>query len=532
MFPLKSKYLGALGLILSMAAFLRFYNLVYFHDLESDEAVYAQAAFAVSKGYVLYKDIFFASPPVYLYMESVITYFSPNLWPIRAFNVLLGLGTTTLIILLAREIYASNSLSLIAGTLYAFYPFAIYVNKLALIDNGLTFFLTLSLLFFAKYFFSQKKDLKLLIVSGLLAGLSLLTKYSALYVLVVPFILLMYKRRPSRALVFVFCTSLLPLAFFIVLIASNTWPYFCEQTIVWQMIRFGQNWSEKLWSFSSYFATVFPLFLLLIPALTYCEEKDLFPSLWYFVPMLIMLFGKTLFLHYFVMLTPPLCILAAKPINFALVRLRNQKINFRRALLSATIRRRVLQLIAVLIVIMNFHFLVSQIYGNNWLMLDAPFTNPAHEEKLKAKMNAATYINRLTSSNEKIWTSDASLAFLAHRMILEPCSDLWKFQGFFEDVWGYSGEFYRGPIVNYPEGLISLQDILNAWKEYPPEVIVIIRTGYVDQYIWYGIHNSYTNQSGLSDYILSNYDLGPEINGCSSTFYPQNIEIWVKRKNL
>jgi hypothetical protein len=503
---------------------------VYFHDLESDEAVYAQAAFAVSKGYVPYKDIFFASPPIYLYIESVVVALNPSLWSIRAFNVFLGLVTIILIFLLSREIYASERLTLIASALYALYPFVVYMNKLALIDNGLTFLVALVFLLFAKYYY-KSSNLRYLVASGILAGLASLTKYTALYFILVLMILLIFRKKFHHFIIFVACMLVSPLITFVTLILSNTWLYFYQQTILWQVIRFNETWFEKLWVFSSYFGTVFPLFLLLIPAVTNFD-KDLLIILWYFVPMIIILFGKTLFLQYFIALTPPLCILAAKTINrfipssFTI----RQRINFKCILGSRIIRQRIFGSFAILIILLNLAFLVSQVYGGNWLMLDAPFTNPAMEKALKAKMAAASYIDNITSPRDVIWTSDASLAFLAHRMIVEPNSTIWKFQGFFEDVWGYSGSQFRGTFEGYPQGLISLYDILHAWEKYKPKVIVIIRTSWVDYYIWYGIHNSRTNQTGLSNYILANYELGPEINGVGSTFYPQNIEIWVRKE--
>lgn len=87
------KVMLSLVLILLIAAALRIYNLVYFHDLDSDEAVYAQATFALSRGLLPYKEVFLAHPPVYYYLAYPFVLSSPSVYSFRLFNVILSLCT-------------------------------------------------------------------------------------------------------------------------------------------------------------------------------------------------------------------------------------------------------------------------------------------------------------------------------------------------------------------------------------------------------------------------------------------------------
>jgi hypothetical protein len=108
-------------------------------------------------------------------------------------------------------------------------------------------------------------------------------------------------------------------------------------------------------------------------------------------------------------------------------------------------------------------------------------------------------------------------------MILAPNSEYWKFQGFFQDVWGYAWtrEDYRGPIPGYPEGLVTLDNIREAWEIEKPKVILFLKTSLVDQFIWDGISNPYTTQEGLAIYVRSHY-----YSISQSSF--EDVEVWVR----
>jgi hypothetical protein len=55
---------------------------------------------------------------------------------------------------------------------------------------------------------------------------------------------------------------------------------------------------------------------------------------------------------------------------------------------------------------------------------------------VRTKMEVAEYIRNITKEDDKIWTTEADIAFFAQRLIVTPNSTMWKYQGFYEDVWG------------------------------------------------------------------------------------------------
>lgn len=524
---MKKQHVFVLSAELGIGAFLRFFNLLYFHSLDSDEAIYSQVALAMTKGYIPYKDIVFTHPPVYLYMEYPVIWVGPSLLALRSFNVLLGIATTCLIFYTATLIYSKRT-ALIASGIYAIYPLAIYSNKLALVDNGLTFFTTLMILFFIKYL--KERRVKHLVLSGMFAGVSFMTKYTALLViggLVLFSMFTFFRKKTLHLLLYIASSLIFPLVIFFWLLLANIWPFFFVQTIQWQIIRFGMPAYEKFWFFIQ---IVFSLSPLLIPAMlaTLRNTSDKTWQLmmtWFFVPLATLPFSKVVFFQYGFSLIPPLCILVARGTdsNFSF------RGNIRKIFHPKSIKKKIVSLteiiLALIYIFMIFWFLTPFPYGARWFLFDSVVGNESSTMLMQSRMDLGNYIKNLTNPNDKIWTSDASIAFLAQRTIVEPDSEYWKFQGFFQDVWGYgwTKDDYRGPIQDHPTGLISIRDVRSAWEAEKPKVIVIIRTSWVDYFIWYGINNPHHSEQGLADYIKSYYYLG-------NTFPQQQIEVWIRNQ--
>jgi hypothetical protein len=166
-------------------------------------------------------------------------------------------------------------------------------------------------------------------------------------------------------------------------------------------------------------------------------------------------------------------------------------------------------------------------YGYDPLFVNSQVGNQQATQTMHSDMIAASFIQNVTGPNDKIWTSDAEIAFLAHRIIIVPSVRYWRFQGFFEDVWGYTGTLYRGPIEGYPSGLVSLGQISATIQADNPKAIVIKGTSYADYYMWQGINNKDFQEAGLSNLIQASYYLGLELNGTGPTFNSPDIEVWV-----
>jgi len=515
---MEKRNLLVFSLIFVFGAFFRLLNLQYFHALDTDEAIYAQIVFAMTKGYTLYSTIGFVHPPVYPVLEYPFVLISPTIMTVRLFNVALSLAIVLLIFYLCKMIY-SEKVALLASAIYALYPLVIYSNKLALIENSLTFFVTLTFCLFAKYV--KEKHQKYLFLSGFFAGVSLMTKYTALLFIValVCFATIrIFKKNIKLLFLFAASAMVLPLMVVLFLFVAGLWPYFFLQAISWQLIRFGMPLAERFWFFSLILASLLPL--ILVAALNFHHNlgdwrREMVMS-WFFLPLVMLVFSRIVFLHYGFSFMPPIVILAALSIDqYIPSKFRYQTFNFKH------VRNIVVALLTIILILIIIGRFVNVFYGIQWFFVDNVVGTQRETEYMQVQMDVSAYIKNITNANDKIWSTDASFGFLSQRLLVTPDSEYWKFQGFFQDVWGYgwTPADYRGPIAGYPNGLFTLQDIRRAWEKEKPKVILVIRTSWVDYFIWNGINNTYHKEDGLANYIKSNYYI-------SSKFYNQTLEIW------
>jgi 4-amino-4-deoxy-L-arabinose transferase-like glycosyltransferase len=520
----KIKDITSLFVVLLIAFFIRVYNLLYFHDLAPDESVYAHAIFALTKGFAPYKEIFLAHPPVYFYLAYPIIFVSPTLYSFRLFNVILSLGTICAIFYLCKILY-SKRVAIIAATIYAVYPYAIYVNKLGFLENSTSFFVMMAICLFAQYL--KEGRVKNLVISGFFAGISFMTKYNYLLIWMAMVLFGILRDKERKNLIFFFIGSIVaPLGILVSLLITDTWTHFYIQTINWQLVRFGMYPYEKLWFLTTQgFGLLFPLFLIAIPRIINGpgNRNDELMMFCFFVPLLVLPFSKVVFLQHFIPLIAMLSVLAAGTIDQYIP---NRPVSLNPMHLKfgfKNIWRKGIIILVAFIILFNYWSLMKLSYGKDWFLIENAFSNEQLKIRLESQMAIGNYIRNITSPSDKIWTTDGAIAFLSQRIIVPPRSEYWKFQGFFQDIWGYgwTKDDYRGPIKDYPRGLISLHDIQSAWEEEKPKVIVIIRTSVVDYFIWHGIDNPYHFEQGLSDYIKSYYHLG-------NTFYPQNMEVWIR----
>ncbi len=467
--------------VLTIGMALRFYNLAYFHHMAADESVYVQAVFAMIRGYLPYRDVFIAHPLVYFLIEYPFIRLYPSLLMARSISVFLSLGTILLIFYIAKNLYSEN-VAILATALFALSSYAIYCNKLAIVENAVLFFITLSLYFFFKHYKSDCK--KHLFLSGLFAGVAFISKYSATFVIIVLMLLIAVKSVKKLSF-FVAFASIAPLVFISSLFLFGVYPYWYVQTVSLQLIRFSLPLSFKMFELGVYHALTLPLVIMAIPVMIHRKvREDAVLTALYVMPFLIMCFGKVLFTHYFLMLTPMLCILAARGLDQYFIRPEG----FRK------INAKLLVVLAIFIVHLCFSSSI--------------FVGSAQSEfAVRLKMEVADYIRSITREDDKIWTTEADIAFFAQRLIVAPNSTMWKYQGFYEDVWGYMGTSYVGQFAGYSGGLISLMEIRQALESEKPKVVVIMQHKLADMLIWNGINNPAYKEDGLADYISTHYRL-------------------------
>lgn len=494
-----------MSILILVGMFLRTYNLETFQSLNSDEAVYSQTAFVMSRGYIPYRDVYIAHPPLFFYIECTwIILTGPSLFSLRFLNVLLGMTVTFVIYFICGKLYSSK-LGFVAALLYTILPLSIFSNKLAIIDNSLALF---SILMMASFlFYYNERKIKYLILAGSFAGISLLIKFTAIQVIVVPLVFMGIERRFRDLLLFTFLITIFPVTFMTVLFLEGLLKLFIHQAIYVQLFNrvFALTLVEKMYMFTYYLLWVLPLFILAVIAIKNSNRKeDEIIGVWYLAPLIFILLGTHTFLQYFIQLNAPLSILAA----IAILKCKPSKDWFIHLIKPFNLSKILLVSMITALLLLPTLFSLSYSLGTS--------------DEQEAKVRIANYVKKITTPDEKIWTTDASIAFLSRRIIIPVESEYYKYQGFFEGTFGYStDETYRGPFSPGVPTLLSLQEILVALEKYKPKVIIINRDSFVDSLIWNGIYNSYYTEDGLSAYILRNYYL-------SKAFSPTNVEVWVR----
>ena len=178
-------------LILAIALVLRLYNLSYL-PIFGDEAIYIRWAqiMRVEPG-LRFVPLSDGKQP--LFMWSVIPFskiFSDPLIAGRLVSVLSGVGTTLGVGILTYVLFKSKRASLIAALIYAISPYAVFFDRMALVDSMLSFFGIWTLIFSVltvRYF-----RLDYAMLAGFTLGGAFLTKSPAIFfALLIPFSLLL-----------------------------------------------------------------------------------------------------------------------------------------------------------------------------------------------------------------------------------------------------------------------------------------------------------------------------------------------------
>jgi len=199
--------------ILSLAFILRTYKLTYL-PIFGDEAIYIRWAqiMRVEPG-LRFVPLSDGKQP--LFMWSVIPFikiFSDPLFAGRIVSALSGVGTSVGVFVLSYLLFKNRFSACVAAFIYALSPYAVFFDRMALVDSMLTFFGVWTLVF--AIITSKKARLDSSMIAGFFLGGALLTKSPGIFfVLLLPTVLILakwpksLKRRFSKVSVFVFLFS-------------------------------------------------------------------------------------------------------------------------------------------------------------------------------------------------------------------------------------------------------------------------------------------------------------------------------------
>lgn len=240
---------------------------------------------------------------------------------LRAVAVLFGVLTTILTFYMAREIY-DDRITKMSAVIMAVLFYSVLGSLQIDMDGSILLFLTSSTLFAYLLYLKEDKSYWL-IISGLLFGLSLLTKYPAF---VTVFILLLYtfvynRNKLTSLISFVLIGGTIALLFPFVSYMSGNWNIFTN-TLVWGQKNVGGGGGASA-ILKSVFVHIYRLvqygtpLLLIFPIISYYkrskkEEYMLYSWVAVYLLFYVFLVPDGNIPRYFMILIPPLVILSSR----------------------------------------------------------------------------------------------------------------------------------------------------------------------------------------------------------------------------
>lgn len=176
------------GLVLvSFYLLTRFWNITLL-PVFADEAIYIRWAQMLTHdpNQFLFLPLYDGKPPLFIWLLVPILPLFPldPLIAARLLSILGGLGTMTFIWLIVTWYGGKRWAQIASVLLYILLPYGLFYNRLGLIDSLLTFFLAGSFYFSLRW--SRTLRWNQALMSGILWGLALITKTSALYYILIP----------------------------------------------------------------------------------------------------------------------------------------------------------------------------------------------------------------------------------------------------------------------------------------------------------------------------------------------------------
>lgn len=534
-FDLKRVYISArfwavllLSLITFAGAYLRLVSLESFAPMVSDEGIYAQDSYVISLGYVPYRDVYVAQPPVFFAFQAIFfKVFGASVFVARLPNVLFSTATIILLAFFTFKLQTPNStltlrrivFPLLSSSFYAVYPPIVYWSKIAVVDSTAGFFLligTLMIITWAKRSFLERRWC---LGGSLLLAIACLTKYSTAW-FIGPFMMLIFalalKRRGfKRTIRSVVLPSMLgfalPCAVLLgYLIASGAFENFLTITVWWQMNlapRIMENKLVALTSFVSEFFLFSALFALgsywLLWKIRERAEKGVL-VIASFIALLIFFIYRDPQVHLLLGLIPVASFIAWDGLRTLFSDFQNltSRARGRARNAGAIFGAGFVAVFFVGLILLTFlftpYFHINAEIGRIW---DWP-----RAVTFESQLQVAELIGNITLPRDQIFTTTAEYAFLAGRMILVPDAVAIKNQGFYIDMIGLShNHSFEGP----PPEIILPEYYLTAFEQVKPKAILKTNGIYAspDDYLWSGYFINDTWHPGFFMYVMQNYVL-------------------------
>ncbi len=181
----------ALGLIVRLVYLLYYIDGPEWDQLLVDSLFHHRWAMAIAGGDIIGGEVFFRAP-FYIYILGLFYgIFGHSLLVGRIFGHLVGLIAVLVTYQLTNRLFSKRA-AIVAGTLHALYPIAIYFESELLVDSLFTMLVELSLLCLMIAY--DRKTLRWYFITGLVIGLAAITRPVILGLLPVYFIWILFDR--------------------------------------------------------------------------------------------------------------------------------------------------------------------------------------------------------------------------------------------------------------------------------------------------------------------------------------------------
>lgn len=321
-------WIGA-GLLVAYLALRLTYIQVF--PIFTDEAIYlrwAQTAGDDSK--FLFISLTDGKQPLFVWLAMLsMKVIEDPLLAGRLVSVAAGLSSMIGIFLLAKELFNSKKIGIVASFLYLIYPFALVYDRIALYDSLVATFIIWAL--YLEVLLVRRMQLRIALLLGVIIGLGLLNKSSANFALILlPFSLLLFdfkakqwKKKLMRWGLYAAIAAIIAVAISMILRLSPFFYIISQKDAVfvypfneWIQHPFTYLYPNlvTLFGWLVDYSTI--PFLIFVFASFFFGKKELREKLlllaWFIIPFVALaMFGRLLYPRYILFMTMPLLVLGA-----------------------------------------------------------------------------------------------------------------------------------------------------------------------------------------------------------------------------
>lgn len=518
-------------LILAGVSIISRLPFLLYPPLQSDPSMYTYFAYAIARGEVPYKDIVLPHPPIgFMFYSIPATVFGNNLIAMNLFTVTIFSLCAVLTYSASRKIFGlkKNHLAIISTLIFVLWPGTFMEAFTSPLEVIMTFFLLIG--FYLYILYRRSGFWGHIFASGFSFGVSLSVKPTSLFMIMAIVLFESFSSIKTKNLLNSMKWLLLFLAGGLVssvacllwiALVLNAFDLFILHVVKFQTsLQDFLTLSERIFYLRWYLIAHMPLWAFCILGI-FTDREDrlnqILPVIIATISIVVEVSLVNTYYHHLFYLTPLLSISASKGAE-----------NLWRSLTRFV---KGLDRFNIVTLVMLFAVCISSVAYIDAATKDFQTIFPSYPSQLFS-VNDVTATEKvvgkivasLSMPNERIWTSDGSIAFFSERLIEIPDAKQWPVQVFYDRTWLIHTSLLEKGISK--RGLLQPSQFVSSWDKHQTRVLVFIRgkgwIPYPDELLWTG----YSGLAGVSDYVTRNYLLVKLVPHPTSGY---TYEIWVRK---